>query len=101
VELFILMVISEQNKKDAVSMARKKTPAGAKKVVPNERLRKARELYYLTQKELGEKIGVTNITVNRWEKGKVMPVPYHRQKLCNFFQMDAETLGLTPSTEKR
>ena len=100
-ELFILMAISEQNKKDAVSMARKKTPAGAKKAMPNERLRRAREQHNLTQKELADKIGVTNITVNRWENGKVIPVPYYRQKLCNFFQMDAETLGLTPSTEKR
>ena len=95
------MVISEQNKKDAVSMARKKTAAGARKVVPNERLRRARQLHQLTQKELGEEIGVTNITVNRWENGKVRPVPYHRQKLCDFFHMDAETLGLIPPAENR
>ena len=83
-------------------MARKKTSAGAnRKAMPNERLRRAREQHNLTQKELADKIGVTNITVNRWENGKVMPIPYYRQKLCNFFQMDAETLGLTPSTEKR
>ncbi len=51
------MAISEQNKKDAVSMARKKTPAGAKKAMPNERLRRAREQHNLTQKELADKIG--------------------------------------------
>jgi transcriptional regulator with XRE-family HTH domain len=82
-------------------MARKKISTGAnRKAMPNERLRRARGQHNLTQKELADKIGVTNITVNRWEKGKVVPVPYHRQKLCNFFQMDAEALGLTPSTEK-
>ncbi len=68
--------------------------------MPNERLRRAREQHNLTQKELADKIGVTNITVNRWENGKVMPIPYYRQKLCNFFQMDAEALGLIPPVEK-
>jgi tetratricopeptide (TPR) repeat protein/transcriptional regulator with XRE-family HTH domain len=82
-------------------MARKKTSAGAnRKAMPNERLRRAREQHNLTQKELADKIGVTNITVNRWENGKVIPIPYYRQKLCNFFQMDAEALGLTPPVEK-
>src|SRR6266566_4450701 len=82
-------------------MARKKTSAGAnRKAMPNERLRRAREQHNLTQKELADKIGVTNITVNRWENGKVMPIPYYRQKLCNFFQMDAEALGLIPPVEK-
>lgn len=95
------MVFSEQSQKGAVSMAREKTAAGAnRKATPNERLRRAREQHNLTQKELADKIGVTNITVNRWENGKVMPIPYYRQKLCNFFQMDAEALGLTPPVEK-
>jgi len=83
-------------------MARKKISAGTdRKAMPNERLRRAREQHNLTQKELADKIGVTNITVNRWENGKVMPVPYYRQKLCDFFQMGAEALGLTPLVEKR
>jgi len=72
-----------------------KTKAG-----PNELLRKAREQHNLTQKELAEEIGVAHITVNRWEKGKVTPIPYYRQKLCNFFQMDAESLGLPLPVEK-
>jgi len=75
-------------------MAKKKTAASAKgKTVPNEQLRRAREQHHLTQKELAEKIGVTNITVNRWENGKVKPVPYYRRKLSKFFQMDDEALG--------
>src|SRR6266700_489987 len=82
-------------------MARKKTSAGAnRKAMPNERLRRAREQHNLTQKELADKIGVTNITVNRWENGKVMPIPYYRQKLFNFCQMDAAALGLIPPVEK-
>ena len=69
--------------------------------MPNELLRKARVQLHLTQKELAEEIGVTHITVNRWEKGKVTPIPYYRQKLCDFFQMDAESLGLPPLAQKK
>jgi len=82
-------------------MPRKKTSMAGNKTMPNELLRKARAQLNLTQKELAEEIGVTHITVNRWEKGKVTPIPYYRQKLCNFFQMDAESLGLPPLAQKK
>ncbi len=82
-------------------MPRKKTSMAGKKAMPNELLRRAREQHDLTQKELAEEIGVTHITVNRWEKGKVTPIPYYRQKLCNFFQMDAGSLGLPSLPRKK
>jgi len=82
-------------------MPRKKTSMAGKKVMPNELLRKAREQRDLTQKELAEEIGVTHITVNRWENGRVTPIPYYRQKLCNFFQMDAGSLGLPLPAQKK
>ena len=82
-------------------MPRKKTSMVEKRAVPNELLKKAREQHNLTQKELAEEIGVTHITVNRWEKGKVTPIPYYRQKLCNFFQKDTESLGLPPLAPKK
>jgi len=82
-------------------MPRKKTSMAGNKAMPNELLRKARVQLHLTQKELAEEIGVTHITVNRWERGKVTPIPYYRQKLCDFFQMDAESLGLPPLAQKK
>lgn len=44
-------------------------------------LRAAREARGLTQKEVGDAIGVTNRDVSRWENGKVEPGPYYRQML--------------------
>lgn len=42
----------------------------------------------LTQAELGEKIGVTNKTISRWENGNYMPDVSTMQSLC-------EVLGIT------
>jgi len=81
-------------------MARKKSSAdNHKKFVPNVRLRKAREQRNLKQNELAEEIGVTPVTVSRWENGKSIPTPYYRQKLCEFFQMDDDALGFIPTGE--
>src|SRR5258708_25994950 len=81
-------------------MARKKPSAdNHKKFVPNVRLRKAREQRNLKQNELAEEIGVTPVTVSRWENGKSIPTPYYRQKLCEFFQMDDDALGFIPTGE--
>lgn len=52
-------------------------------------LRKEREL---TQDELGEKIGVTNKTVSRWENGNYLPPVEILQILSNFYDVSINEL---------
>lgn len=42
----------------------------------NKELTRLRQVLGLTQKELAESIGYSEITVSRWELGK-QPTPYH------------------------
>lgn len=46
-----------------------------------KRLRREREQHFLTQKELAELIGVTEMTIYRWENGESKPRPYAQRKL--------------------
>jgi transcriptional regulator with XRE-family HTH domain len=48
-----------------------------------------------TQAELAEKVGVSVLTVTRWEQGKNKPYPCYRAKLCALFGKTAEELGLS------
>jgi transcriptional regulator with XRE-family HTH domain/putative hemolysin len=48
-----------------------------------------------TQAELAEKVGVSVLTVTRWEQGKNKPYPCYRAKLCELFGKTAEELGLS------
>ena len=41
----------------------------------------------VTQRELGDYLGVTNKTVSRWETGKYMPDIAIIPELCNFFDI--------------
>lgn len=52
-------------------------------------LRKERDL---TQDELGEKIGVTNKTVSRWENGNYLPPVEILQILSNFYDVSINEL---------
>ena len=52
-----------------------------------------------TRKYVAEQLGVSDYTIGQWERGKHMPYPTHIQKLCNLFDANAETLGLTPGAE--
>ena len=38
-------------------------------------VKRIREVLKLTQAELAYKLGVSHVTVNRWERGKVKPSP--------------------------
>jgi len=40
-----------------------------------------REALGLTQKQLGEKVGVNKLTVSRWERGRIVPGPSSVSKL--------------------
>ena len=63
------------------------------KPVPNLRLRQIRMHQNLSQAEVAEKIGASNPSVGRWERGETYPDPIYRQRLCQLFKRDAVALG--------
>ena len=50
-----------------------------------------------SQNDLAEQLGVTVVTVSRWEQGVSTPGPYFRLKLCTLYGKDAADLGLLPA----
>lgn len=55
----------------------------------------------LSQKELGEKIGVSNRAVSKWEKGKSLPSTDTLHKLCTVFKISVDMLlNGTPELER-
>jgi tetratricopeptide (TPR) repeat protein/transcriptional regulator with XRE-family HTH domain len=69
-------------------------PFGHRDPVPNQRLRRERELRNWTQEELADKIGTTFINVSRWERGITFPGKHYRAQLCEVFEKNPEELGL-------
>ncbi len=66
------------------------------------RLRQEREQRALTQSEVAERLGTTQINISRWENGITFPSPYYRQKLGELFGKSIQELGLIPqSSEER
>lgn len=63
-------------------------------VVLNSRLRDHRHQQNWTQVMMAEELGVTEITVRRWERGQTNPSPYYTKKLCDLFKKTPEDLGL-------
>ena len=61
---------------------------------PNNLLSRERLLRGWTQREVGNQVGTDDYTVSRWERGKAVPSPYFRQKLCDLFGKNAQELGL-------
>lgn len=60
----------------------------------NIKLRDARNRRLWTQKKVAEMLGVTDLTVGRWERGEVAPSMYYAKKLCELFEATPEELGL-------
>lgn len=58
----------------------------------NERLRELRKTLKLTQKEFGEKIGVTNFTISDIEKGKLSLTERNLNLICERFNVNKEWL---------
>lgn len=50
-----------------------------------ERIKKLREKLIVSQKELGDILGVSYVTVNRWETGKFEPTIKMKRKLQELF----------------
>ena len=44
----------------------------------------------MTQKELAELVGVTDVTISRWESGQRQPMWYQFVKLCEVLGMELE-----------
>jgi peptide/nickel transport system substrate-binding protein len=66
-------------------------------LVPNERLRHARDLKGWSQADLAEQVGTSFEMVSRWERGSTVPGPHYRQRLCAVLGQSAEDLGLLRS----
>src|SRR5437588_7373159 len=62
--------------------------------VPNEQLRRARNLKGWSQAELAEQVGTSFEIVSRWERGMTVPSPYYRERLSAALGQSAEELGL-------
>src|SRR5260370_12395444 len=62
--------------------------------VPNERLRRARNLKGWSQADLAEEVGTGFEMVSRWERGVTIPSPHYRKLLCAVLGQSAEDLGL-------
>lgn len=58
----------------------------------------ARHACHLSQDEVAAELGVSKVTVHRWEKAGDMPQPLHLRKLCDLFGKSAAELGFPEST---
>lgn len=59
-----------------------------------QQLKWEREQRSWSQADLASRLGTDPKTVGRWESGKRLPRPYHRQALCEIFGKSAEAFGL-------
>lgn len=48
-----------------------------------DRIKQAREIKKLTQKQLAEKVGVSEVTISRWESGERIPKATYLSNLSN------------------
>lgn len=58
----------------------------------NERLKKLRKTLKMTQKEFGEKIGLTNASISDIEKGKTILTERNQNLICEKFNVNKEWL---------
>lgn len=65
----------------------------------NNLLKFARMDAGLTQEELAEMLGVSGITIYRWERGETHPHLYFRSRLCKIFQLSEQALGFQEKAE--
>lgn len=50
-----------------------------------QKIKKLREVLLITQQELADLLGVSIVTVNRWENGKFEPTMKEKRKLSKMF----------------
>jgi len=64
---------------------------------PNRLLAAARRAAGWTQKELADRLGTTDLSVSRWERGEHVPSPFYNYRLCELFGKSAAELGFDSS----
>jgi DNA-binding XRE family transcriptional regulator len=52
----------------------------------SKEIKKYREAHFITQKDLAEILGVSFVTVNRWETGKYEPTIKTKKKIHNLLK---------------
>ncbi|MEI8616450.1 helix-turn-helix transcriptional regulator [Shewanella sp. PP-He15 brown] len=57
-----------------------------------ERIKQLRKSKGLTQKELGRKVGVTSVTISKWELDIAIPKSKSAIELCKIFNVDLQWL---------
>jgi transcriptional regulator with XRE-family HTH domain len=60
----------------------------------NDRLRQHRIHRNWRQRDIADELGITVITIQRWERGTQQPSAYYRIKLCALFGLSTQELGL-------
>src|SRR5579884_1800264 len=63
-----------------------------RKVAFGARLVQARIRLRLSQEALGEAVGVTARSINRWEHNQAIPQQYYRERLCDVLQLTTRAL---------
>jgi tetratricopeptide (TPR) repeat protein/transcriptional regulator with XRE-family HTH domain len=53
---------------------------------------------HFSRSQLAELVGVTTLTLGRWERGEAVPRKYCRDKLCEVLECNEEDLGFSPQT---
>jgi tetratricopeptide (TPR) repeat protein/transcriptional regulator with XRE-family HTH domain len=64
----------------------------------NERLRQHRIQRNWRQQDVADQLGISTITIQRWERGTQHPSAYYRIKLCTLFGTSAQELGVAEET---
>lgn len=54
----------------------------------------------LTQAELAKQLGVTNVTVSRWERGEAVPKPKYIKAMAKLFNIKGQDIFLNLITTK-
>ncbi len=63
--------------------------------IPNQSLRRERELRGWSQQEVAERIDApSSYYISRWERGVISPSPLYRERLCALFGKNAQELEL-------
>lgn len=88
------------NKRTTAEIMRRQTRTTAVRTTPNLYLRRARAEQCFSQDELAERLGTTQVTISRWERGLTIPSPYYRRKLCEVFDMPPASLGLVEAERR-
>ena len=57
-----------------------------------QKIKKLREVLLITQQELADLLGVSIVTVNRWENGKYEPTMKIKRKIVEFFKANSVEL---------